>query len=624
MHQREFTITNEYRYERRSAARWAMSHVLRYPSMPLIFIITAIGMAAAQSLAAVFVGQAFDTLLGGGGSPELARAALLVVAAYVGYGACDIVNSLVLRVLGQRVERDTRAELYLSLLGKSQTFLNRQSVGDLMARATYDVQQVSLMVAPNSGLIIESFFALVVPIVTIAALRFDLLLVPLLFLLTFSIAIQRYNGALRPVASAMNQRFGLMNGGLAETIGGMDVVKGFAQEPHEQRRFADAARAYRDLFVRSGAIQARYLPLLLYGLAIGLAFGHAVVLVLQGQLTVGQAITYMTLMETLRSPTMFSLTTFAAVQLGLTSAARILSVITAKTELDENTGGYSAPMRGELVFEDVSFGYSLETRDLRLEASYSAHDDTSLQPPASNLVLKDISFHAWPGETIAIVGQTGAGKTTLTKLVNRIFDASSGRVLIDGVDVREWSMDSLRSQIATIEQDIFLFSRTIGENIAFGARTTATREQIEQAAQLAQAHVFIAALPDGYDTVVGERGVTLSGGQRQRIAIARAFLTDPRILVLDDSTSAIDSATEDQIQQAMRHILTGRTTLLITHRLAQIRRADRILLLKNGTLIAHGTHDELLATSAAYRQIFGRNEREPVGSRQPAVRAELL
>jgi ATP-binding cassette, subfamily B, bacterial len=176
-------------------------------------------------------------------------------------------------------------------------------------------------------------------------------------------------------------------------------------------------------------------------------------------------------------------------------------------------------------------------------------------------------------------------------------------------------MDSLRSQIATIEQDIFLFSRTIGENIAFGARTPATREQIEQAAQLAQAHEFITALPEGYNTVVGERGVTLSGGQRQRIAIARAFLTDPRILVLDDSTSAIDSATEDQIQQAMRHILTGRTTLLITHRLAQIRRADRILLLKNGTLIAHGTHDELLTTSAAYRQIFGRNDQENTGAR---------
>jgi ATP-binding cassette, subfamily B, bacterial len=621
MHQREFTIANEYHYDRRSAPRWVVSHVLRYPIMPLVFFITAAGMAAAQSLGAVFVGQAFDSLLNGGGSAELGAAALRVIAAYLGYGACDIVNSLALRVLGQRVERDTRAELYLSLLGKSQTYLNRQPVGDLMARATYDVQQISLMVAPNSGLIIESFFALVVPIVTIAVLKVDLLLVPLLFLLTFSLAIKRYNNALRPVSGAMNERFGAMNAGLAEAIGGMEVVKGFAQEQPEEQRFGAAARAYRDAFVRSGTIQARYLPLLLYGLAVGLAFGHAVWLVLQGQLTVGQAITYMTLMETLQSPIRFSLTTFAAVQLGLTSAARILSVITARTELDENSGGYSAPMRGEIVFEDVSFGYADERPKTNDESNpederRKTNDESELEVNPSPLVLgpsssviKDISFRAQPGQTVAIVGQTGAGKTTLTKLVNRIYDASAGRVLIDGVDVREWSMDSLRSQIATIEQDIFLFSRTIGENIAFGARAPATQEQIEQAARLAQAHEFILALPDGYDTVVGERGVTLSGGQRQRIAIARAFLTDPRILILDDSTSAIDSATEDQIQQAMRHILAGRTTLLITHRLAQIRRADWILLLKNGTLIAQGTHDELLASSPAYRQIFARDEK---------------
>jgi ATP-binding cassette subfamily B protein len=225
------------------------------------------------------------------------------------------------------------------------------------------------------------------------------------------------------------------------------------------------------------------------------------------------------------------------------------------------------------------------------------------------MVLTNISFHASPGQTIAIVGQTGAGKTTLTRLLNRTFDATAGRVLIDGIDVRDWSMDSLRAQIATIEQDIFLFSRTIAENIAFGAREPVSQAQIEAAAQEAQAHEFITSFPNGYDTVIGERGVMLSGGQRQRIAIARAFLSDPRILVLDDSTSAIDSNTEDQIQRAMRRILQGRTTLLITHRLSQIRSADHILLMKNGRLMAQGTHDQLLATSQAYRQIFVPDER---------------
>ena len=610
MHHREFTIADEYHYNRRSVPRWVLSHVLRYPVLPFLFLITVIGMAIAQSLGAVFVGRAFDTLLNGGGLTQLTTAALWVVAAYLGYGACDIVNSLSLRVLGQRVERDTRAELYLSLLSKSQTFLSRQSVGDLMARATYDVQQISLMVAPNSGLVLESLFALVVPLVTIAALRADLLLVPILFLLSFAVAIRRYNNALRPVSASMNERFGIMNAGLAESISGMEVVKGFAQEPQIEQRLTTAAASYRDAFVRSGTIQARYLPLLLFGLATGLAFGHALILVLQGQLSVGQTITYMTLMGTLRSPTMFSLTTFAAVQLGLTSAARVLSLMTARTELDENAGGYAAPMQGAITFEGVSFSYdrvgtqgtvgTQEIAGVQDESSSSSHSSLS-----STSALKNISFSAQPGETLAIVGQTGAGKTTLTRLVNRIFDASAGRVLIDGVDVRDWSLDSLRSQIATIEQDIFLFSRSIADNIAFGARTPVSRQEIEEVAKLAQAHAFISALPDGYDTVVGERGTTLSGGQRQRIAIARAFLADPRILILDDSTSAIDSATEDQIQQAMRQILEGRTTLLITHRLSQIRRADRILVMKNGAIIAQGMHDELLATSPAYRQIFG-------------------
>jgi ATP-binding cassette subfamily B protein len=222
-------------------------------------------------------------------------------------------------------------------------------------------------------------------------------------------------------------------------------------------------------------------------------------------------------------------------------------------------------------------------------------------------MLENISFTANPGETIAIVGQTGSGKTTLTRLINRIFDVDAGRVLVDGVDVRDWNLASLRSQISTIEQDVFLFSRTLAENIAFGC-ADATQDEIEQAAKEAQAHDFITSFNDGYESEVGERGVTLSGGQRQRIAIARAFLTNPSILILDDSTSAIDSATEDKIQRAMRRISSERTTFLITHRLSQIRWADRILVLRKGKLVDQGTHDELMARSKAYRRIFARYE----------------
>jgi ATP-binding cassette subfamily B protein len=320
----------------------------------------------------------------------------------------------------------------------------------------------------------------------------------------------------------------------------------------------------------------------------------------------------MALLNNLRMPMRFLLMIFSIVQQSIASARRVLALITTETDLDENASGVSQPIVGDIVFDHVAFGYTAEATP--------SHDAGSAEPRAADLVLKDISFHARPGETIAIVGQTGAGKTTLTRLVTRTFDTVAGQVRIDGIDVRDWSLDSLRSQIATIEQDIVLFSRTIAENIAFGARGTATRAQIEDAARMAQAHDFIVGFPEGYETVVGERGVTLSGGQRQRIAIARAFLADPRILIVDDSTSAIDSNTEDQIQRAMRRILTGRTTLLITHRLVQIMRADRILVLKNGELAAQGSHDELLETSPLYRQIFVPDERGQTGSGRDASR----
>src|SRR5258708_34561984 len=237
-------------------------------------------------------------------------------------------------------------------------------------------------------------------------------------------------------------------------------------------------------------------------------------------------------------------------------------------------------MRGEIVFEHVTFSYE------------------------GTPVLKDISFRAEPGSTIAIVGQTGSGKSTLTKLINRIYDVDSGRILVDGVDVRDWKLDTLRSHISSIEQDIFLFSRSLAENVAYGLGKKANREAIEQAARDAQAHQFIMEFKEGYETEIGERGVTLSGGQRQRIAIARALLTDPRILILDDSTSAIDSATEDEIQRAIHRVLEGRTTLLITHRLSQIRWADKVLVLRQGELIDQGTHDELLGRCETYRRIF--------------------
>jgi len=624
MSRREFTVTDAIQYDYRSPLRWLMHHIMRYRWLLTLFILTTAGMGGAQSMSAVLVGEAFDTVNNGEGVSALTWAALFVVASYIAFGLFDIVNSLAIRVLAQRVERDARDELYLSLLSKSQTFHGRQRVGDLMARVTNDVQQVNQFIFPALGLTTESVFMLLIPLITIVTLDVKLLLIPILFLTTLTVALRQHNELLRPVAGRLREDFGTMNAGLAEAITGIEVVKGFAQEPAEEARFQRDVRSYRDAFILEGDINARYLPLLLYGIMIGLAFGHALLLFRSGDISVGQVITYMALIGTLRSPIRFLLRTSSAIQQSLAGARRILDTILTETELDQNSAGLAKAMTGDVRFENASFEYDRpgdtvgdavdETAPTNSVASTNGHNKPSSEldsEPSSSLhnslspqVLNNISFHAKPGQTVAIVGQTGAGKSTLTKLLNRTFDTTSGRVLIDGVDVREWSMDSLRSQISTIEQDIFLFSRSIAENIAFGAREAVTQAQIEAAAKEAQAHDFIMSFPEGYQTMIGERGVMLSGGQRQRLAIARAFLSDPRILVLDDSTSAIDSNTEDQIQRAMRRILEGRTTFLITHRLSQIRSADHILLMKNGHLIGQGTHDELMETSPVYRQIF--------------------
>lgn len=599
MANREFSVSDEYHYNRKGPIRWIGSHLWRHKLFLTTFILGTALAQIFQSILPDLTGAAFNVVLQPRPSREqLTTIALEALGVVIGLFVIGGAGAFSSEFLAQRMERDSRDELYLSLLGKSQTFHNQQRVGDIMARAANDVRQLNGMVNPGLSLSLESLTGLITPIIFIGLIRVDLLIVPLAFTAVFLLAVRRYSRKLQPISASMREQFGNMNAGLEETITGIEVVKATAQELSEKRKFEGNAGLYRDYFVRNGQIQALYLPPLLMAIALVAAFLQGVLLVTSGQLSIGGLIAFMGLMALLQIPTMNSVFTFTLLQLGVAGGNRILALMRQETDLDENEGGYSDAMRGDIVFDGVTFAFG------------------------ATKVLKAVTFHAQPGETVAIVGQTGAGKSTLTKLVNRTYDVSAGRILIDGVDVRDWSLDGLRSQISTIEQDIFLFSRSVAENIAFGLGQQVSRSAIEQAAREAQAHEFIMALPEGYDTIIGERGVTLSGGQRQRLAIARALLTDPRILILDDSTSAIDSATEDEIQKSIRRVLQGRTTLLITHRLSQIRHADRILVLRRGELVDQGSHPQLLRRSEIYQRIFAPYSRDHARD-EAAISTEL-
>lgn len=590
---REFSVAGSRVTDQRGPVRWIVSHVLNYKGLLLLAAAGMITQVTLNSLIPFSIGRAFDAVLESPPDQDaLTTIVLAMVVVVVMRGVSDLIGSFSAEIIAKRLERDARDELYLSLLGKSQTFHNRQRVGDLMARAANDVRQLNDMITPGLLLILESIAGLVVPIVMIGLLDYRLLPPPLLFVLVFAFALRRYVRELAPVSGEMRAKYGDLNARLAEAVTGIEVVKATSQERAELNRFETNARAYRNAAVAQGKVQARYLPTLILSATIAASLLLGLFMFSRGQLSVGQLITYLGLVQLLRFPTFISIFTFSLVQLGIASAHRILELLNEETTLDENSRGHSARIEGQITFDHVSLSLDGE------------------------LILKDVSFVAEPGETVAIVGETGSGKTTLTKLVNRIYDVDEGRVLIDGVDVRDWNLDALRSQISIIEQDIVLFPRPVVENIAFSTGQQAAHADIERAAKDAQAHDFITKLPQGYQTVIGERGVTLSGGQRQRVAIARALLTDPRILVIDDATSAVDSATEDQIQRAITRVLEGRTTLLITHRLSQIRWADRILVIRKGRLIDQGTHGDLMERCETYRRIFA-----PYADLQPVAAA---
>jgi ABC-type multidrug transport system fused ATPase/permease subunit len=518
--------------------------------------------------------------------PRDERMLLILVGVIAGLGALKAVLMVARRFISGRqalgVEFDMRNALYSHLLRLSFGFYDRHQTGQLMSRATVDLQGVRFFL--GYGLIFFSQNLLTI----LGAVALMLWTDWRLSLIAFAIApaviwlAYRYSRVSHPVLRDVQQRMADVATVAEENIVGVHVVKSFAQEEQEAAKFSRRSEAVFERTIDANRQRSLYVPLLSF---VPLLAQAAVLLgggwmVVHNQLTVGEFFAFNLYVSMLIMPLRMLGMWIGQSQRATASGERIFQILDEPEEIAARPEAPPLPPgEGRVAFEGVTFGYHRE------------------RP-----VLQDIELEIEPDQNIAIIGHTGSGKTTLTALVPRFYDATEGRVTVDGADVRDVTLTSLRRAIAVISQDPFLFSTTVRENIAFGA-PDATDEGIERAARLAQAHEFVAELPQGYDTVIGERGITLSGGQRQRIAIARAIVTNPRILILDDATASVDATTEAKIRLGLREAMRGRTTLIIAHRLSTISLADEIVVLDHGRVAARGTQAELAETSPVYREI---------------------
>src|SRR5215208_177066 len=511
----------------------------------------------------------------------------VLIALIVGIGVAKALFMVGRRFISGRqalgVEYDMRNRLYSHLLRLSFGFYDRHQTGQLMSRATVDLQGVRFFL--GYGLIF--FFQHVITLAGVTGIMFwydwrlaliALAITPVLIGLAY-----RYSHISHPLMRDVQQKMADVATVAEENIVGVHVVKSFAQEPQEQAKFERRSEALFRQSVNANRQRAYYVPLISFiplvaQAAVLLAGGRMVV---HGQMSVGHFIAFNLMLAMLVMPLRMLGMWIGQAQRATASGERIFQVMDEPEEVkDKPTAVELPPGRGVVRFEDVEFAYV-----------------------PGRPVLEDIDLDVDAGTTIALIGHTGAGKTTLASLVPRFYDVSAGRVTIDGVDVRDLKLASLRSQIGVISQDPFLFSATVRENIAFGA-PDATDGEVEKAARLAQAHEFIDKLPNDYETMIGERGITLSGGQRQRIAIARALIVDPRILILDDATASVDATTEAHIRLGLRDVMKGRTTIIIAHRLSTIALADEMVVLERGRIVARGTHDELIDMNPVYGEIY--------------------
>ena len=529
--------------------------------------------------------QIVDQVIGQGDLALLVPLVALLVGIYAISGLMNYGDQYTRHTVGERFLFDLRIRIYDHLQRLSLTFFERTSTGELMSRVSNDVNALEQFITHGVVLTAVDGLRLAGAAVILMLLDWRLALVALLPVPIIAISMRRFNQRVRPVYRLVRDRLGDMNARLQDDLTGMRVIQAFGQEKAELDRFTAVSGAYYNERVRSIRNWSTFFPTIYFVSALGgvAVLGLGAWMVVQGQMTLGTLVAFLAYIVSFYEPLRRLSEVDNTFQQAIAAGERIFELLDHAPDIqDAPDAVHLEQMAGDVAFEGVSFAYG-----------------------TGEEVLRDVTFHLAPGEVAALVGPSGAGKTSIANLLCRFYDPRQGQVAVDGHDLRQITVRSLRQHVAVVLQDTFLFNASVRENLLYG-KPDATEEELFAAAGAAYAHEFIAAMPQGYDTEIGERGVKLSGGQRQRLALARAILADPRILILDEATSSVDAEAEYLIQQALERVMQGRTALVIAHRLSTIRTADQIIALEGGRIREIGNHRELLARGGLYSQLYQR------------------